>query len=121
MRARWAPHANVRFLCVYIREAHAADVWPVGLDGPQVPEPRSTGERAQTALEFQRSCGLSWPIAVDGVEDAFLRAFAPWPFRFYVLRGDRLELKTAPVDGTHGTDEIELALQAFVDAAGEEQ
>jgi len=119
MRMRWASASQVRFLCVYIREAHAADVWPI--DGPQVVEPRSTEERVRTALAFQRSCGLTWPMAVDGIEDAFLRAFAPWPFRFYVLRGGRLEFKSAPVQGTHNTDEVEAALEAFVSESEKEQ
>lgn len=115
--ARRILRAQVRFLCVYIREAHAMNVWPI--DGPEVLEPQSTEERVRIAREFQRSCGLSWPIAVDGVEDAFLRAFAPWPFRLYVVRGARLALKTSPVQGTHSTDDVEAALRAF-EAASEE-
>eukprot|EP00438_Fugacium_kawagutii_P010133 Skav212090 [mRNA] locus=scaffold4509:37891:38649:+ [translate_table: standard] len=102
---------QVRFLCVYIREAHATDVWPI--DGPKVWEPQSTSQRVQTARQFQRSCHLSWPMAVDGIEDAFLHHFAPWPFRFYVFRGNLLEFKSAPVDGRHRIDEIEEALRAF--------
>jgi len=102
---------EIRFLCVYIREAHAVDVWPI--DGPEVREPQTTAERVQIALEFQRNCSLSWPVAVDGIEDAFLRHFAPWPFRFYVFRGDKLEFKSSPVDGMHSFDEIEEALRTF--------
>lgn len=108
---RRADQSKIRFLCVYIREAHAADIWPI--DGPCVWEPRTTEQRVQTALEFQRYSKLSWPIVVDGIEDAFLRNFAPWPFRFYVFRGDRLELKSSPVDGTHSFDEVEEALRRF--------
>lgn len=111
LSSRRAKQSRIRFLCVYIREAHAADVWPV--DGPQVFEPRTTEQRVQTALDFQRDSKLSWPIAVDGIEDAFLRSFAPWPFRFYVFCGDTLMLKSAPVDGTHSFDEVEEALRQF--------
>ena len=111
MSARRTGQERIRFLCVYIREAHATDVWPI--DGPQVWEPRTTARRVQTALDFQRSSDLSWPIAVDTIEDAFLREFSPWPFRFYVFRGDRLELKSSPVDGTHSFDEVEEALRRF--------
>ncbi|CAE7885345.1 TU20 [Symbiodinium microadriaticum] len=92
-------------------KAHATDVWPI--DGPQVLEPQSTMQRLQTALEFQRKCKLTWTMAVDGIEDAFLHSFAPWPFRFYVFRGDRLEFKSAPVDGTHSFDEVEEAIRKF--------
>jgi len=102
---------RIRFLCIYIREAHAVDVWPI--DGPQVREPQTTAQRVDTALEFLRHCSLSWPVAVDGIEDAFLQHFAPWPFRFYVFRGNNLELKSEPVDGTHSFDQIEEALRKF--------
>ncbi|CAK9001573.1 unnamed protein product [Durusdinium trenchii] len=111
MSSRRTNRSTIRFLCVYIREAHAMDVWPI--DGPQVAEPKTTEQRLQTALEFKRNCQLSWPMAIDGIEDSFLRHFAPWPFRFYVFRGSRLELKTAPVDGTHQFDEVEDALRNF--------
>lgn len=111
LSSRRTGQSRIRFLCVYIREAHATDVWPI--DGPQVREPQTTQQRVQTALEFQSSCKLSWPIAVDGIEDFFLHEFAPWPFRFYIFRGSRLELKSAPVDGTHRFDEIEDALRRF--------
>lgn len=111
MQARRAKLAQVRFLCVYIREAHAADVWPI--DGPHVLEPKSTEQRVATAHGFQRACGLVWPIAVDGVQDAFLKTFAPWPFRLFVFRESHLVLKTAPVAGTHLTDDIEAVLQDF--------
>ncbi|CAK9001204.1 DNA annealing helicase and endonuclease ZRANB3 (Annealing helicase 2) (AH2) (Zinc finger Ran-binding domain-containing protein 3) [Includes: DNA annealing helicase ZRANB3 [Durusdinium trenchii] len=113
MSSRRTNRSTIRFLCVYIREAHAMDVWPI--DGPQVAEPKTTEQRLQTALEFKRNCQLSWPMAIDGIEDSFLRHFAPWPFRFYVFRGSRLELKTAPVDGTHQFDEVE-AEQSIVDS-----
>ena len=85
--------------------------WPI--DGPQVWEPRSTEQRIQTARDFQRSCQLSWPMAVDGIEDDFLRHFAPWPFRFFVFRGSKLQLKSSPVDGTHHCDEVEQAIRKF--------
>ena len=111
MSSRRSAHKQIRFLCVYIREAHAADVWPI--DGPEVLEPQTTEQRVQIARDFQRTCHLSWPIAVDCIEDVFLHNFAPWPFRFYVFRGSTLALKSSPVEGTHSFDEIEEALRQF--------
>lgn len=111
MRDRYQACAGVHFLCVYIREAHAIDVWPI--DGPRVREPKTLEERISIAQEFKRECGLSWPVAVDGMSDAFLQAFAPWPFRFFVLREGVVDLKTTPVAGTHETDSVELYLRDF--------
>jgi hypothetical protein len=101
---------------VYIREAHAADVWPI--DGPHVLEPRSTEQRIDTASKFQQATGLLWPIAVDGVQDAFLEAFAPWPFRFFVFKHGKLVLKTSPVSGTHLTEDVEMILRDFETTGG---
>lgn len=115
MRDRRATRQDIRFLCVYIREAHAADVWPI--DGPVVNEPRTSEARVAVAREFARESRLGWTVLVDEVEDGFLRAFSPWPFRLYVLRGDRLELKTAPSEGTHRTDAVEAALRDYCGAA----
>lgn len=102
---------QIAFLCVYIREAHASNVWPI--DGPQVNEPESTGDRVQIASAFKQRSGFSWPVAVDCIEDSFLEAFSPWPFRFYVFRDDVLAFKSSPVDGTHETDEVEELLRSF--------
>lgn len=119
MRARRAGLAGVSFLCVYVREAHAADVWPI--DGPHVLEPRSTEDRVKAAIKFLENSGLQWPLAVDGIDDAFLKAFDPWPFRFFVFRGSTLHLKTSPVEGTHRTDEVEAALRSFQAEASTDQ
>lgn len=112
MRERYQACEGVQFVCVYIREAHAVDVWPI--DGPQVREPQCIEERISTAQGFKHQCGLSWPFAVDGMDDAFLHAFSPWPFRFFVLRGGIVDLKTAPVAGTHETDAVEASLRDFI-------
>lgn len=114
MRARYAARQDIRFLCVYIREAHAADVWPI--DGPVVNEPQTSAARVDVAREFARVCRLDWEVVVDEVEDGFLREFSPWPFRLYVLRGDRLEVKTQPKEGTHSTDAVEAVLRAHCHA-----
>lgn len=112
MRLRYSSAENVRFLCVYLREAHASDVWPI--NGPEVSEPRSTEERISVAGRFQLACQLNWPMAVDGVEDPFLKAYSPWPFRMYVLHDNILAHKTQPSRGTHHTDRVEELLRQFV-------
>lgn len=107
MMRRHADHA--KFLCIYLREAHAFDVWPI--DGPRVMEPTTTEQRVNVATQFKETCGLEWPIAVDGVEDAFLKAYSPWPFRLFVFRDSELTLKSQPEQGTHHTDQIEILLR----------
>ena len=80
---------------VYIAEAHAADVWPINSSrcgGPRntvlapttVEERREVAQRMVAALPGLREV----PLLVDGMDDAFLEAFAAWPIRLYgVHRG----------------------------------
>jgi hypothetical protein len=111
MFRRRAHNCKISFLCVYIREAHASDVWPI--DGLKVREPQTTEERVQVAATFKTSSGFEWPVAVDCIEDSFLKAYSPWPFRFYVFEDDILALKSSPVEGTHSTDQVEDLLRSF--------
>ena len=93
-RARFGARAD--WLLAYVAEAHAQDEWPVasarynGDRGPVcVDQPRTSSARAQLAASFARDFSIGMPVAVDPPGDeAFLRVFAPWPLRFYVVRKD---------------------------------
>lgn len=100
MYSRLRQRAN--FLLVYIREAHACDVWPVG-DGLAIEEPKTDAERCEVAARMLRETPLQWPVAVDTASNAFEEALAPWPYRFYVLgRDGRLLFKGMPDADTCG-------------------
>ena len=113
------PHLNslarefatkARFVFVYIREAHAKDVWPISSarfahDGKpvQVDTPRSDHERCSLAAQFVRDYQVGIPVLVDAVQggDQFEREYAPWPIRYYVLVRDsvgvvRVSMKAQP-------------------------
>lgn len=90
---------SAQFKIVYIKEAHARDVWSISSarfahdsKPVQVDAPRNDEERCALASKFARDYGLSsnLPVLVDSVEEAdpFERAYAPWPIRFYVLLRD---------------------------------
>ena len=104
---RFVDKAIFRFC--YIAEAHARDEWPVLSDrfnlgrGPVVVnQPKTTAERAKLAAAFQRDFALDkLDLVVDVPEesDAFERAYAPWPLRFYFIgRDDRLLWVAEPVE-----------------------
>jgi len=85
---------QAQFTMVYIKEAHASDVWPISssrhsCDGKpvQVYAPKSNEERCSLATEWVKNYDLSWlPVHVDPVgTDPFEKGYAPWPIRFYVL------------------------------------
>ncbi|KAI9032477.1 hypothetical protein DFJ74DRAFT_764160 [Hyaloraphidium curvatum] len=91
-------------LAVYIREAHASDEWPIrsarfARDGKPV-EVRahvSLNDRARAAAGFRDAFGFRVPILLDGMDDAFDAAYAPWPIRFFVLQDGRAEFVSEPV------------------------
>lgn len=67
------------------------DEWPVGdhyITGRRVKQPTTLTERVREAQHLAQRFGLTWPLAVDSPElaDPFLRAYAPWPTRFYIIR-----------------------------------
>lgn len=115
MRQRWLPR-GVEVVIVYIREAHAHDVWPIGDAVSQsVQTPGSDKERCALAQRMCEELGMDLPLYVDPVEDSFEAHFASWPFRFYVLdREARLRYKAQPTkDLTHCPLQLEAALEAM--------
>ena len=82
LQRRYADRAN--FLAVYIREAHACDVWPVG-DGLGVTAPKTAEERIGVAKRMLAGVDFGWNTVVDSIENHFEAKFAPWPYRYYIM------------------------------------
>jgi hypothetical protein len=84
----WAS-PRVNFLFVYVREAHAADEWPVETNearGLRVPQPRTREQRLAQARLCVRDFPLeTMPTVVDDVDDPVSRVYGGFPARIYVL------------------------------------
>jgi len=107
---------------VYIKEAHAQDVWPISSsryahDGcPVLVEaPCSNIERCQLAAAFMKNYGISDHIStfVDSLEagDPFEAMYAPWPFRFYILQREadgvvRVAMKAQPYEASYNISDV---------------
>lgn len=94
---------------VYIAEAHASDEWPINSSrcaGPanSVRRPTSLIEREAIARRMVSAMRLDDggpPVYVDGMDDAFLEAYAAWPVRLYgVSKDGRLAHIAHPEDAT---------------------
>ena len=104
-------HREVRplggqLVLVYIAEAHATDQWPINSarcrgPGNSVVAPTTLDERAAIARRMVAALELGdVPILADGMDDAFLRAYAAWPVRLYgVGRDGRLGVVAQPQHG----------------------
>lgn len=91
MHRRWSAVAD--FAYVYVEEAHAADEWPLGAVESH-PQPTTEAARLALAQRFGREYAAPAhraadappiPVVVDGMANAFNRAYAVWPERLYVL------------------------------------
>ena len=85
IRASLSDRADLHI--VYIKEAHASDVWPHDAnEGASVlADPRSLAERLEVANTFVTAMDVKAETVVDAPSDAALSAYAAWPERIYVV------------------------------------
>ena len=87
---------SIRFLSIYIAEAHASDQWPVGKTISCVSQSTTLEERLNNARYFQMKFNLKVPMLVDNMRNTFHLTYGSWPFRFYVFYQTKLVLKAQP-------------------------
>jgi len=78
------------FLVIYVSEAHAMDVWPIG-NTVCIPNHKTIEERIEVAkkhLVEERNCKI--PVLVDTMDDSFEKVYKGWPERYYIIQGDIL-------------------------------
>jgi hypothetical protein len=98
---KWTPR-GVRFLTVYINEAHPEDGWR--LEGQYAGDAEYTAaaenfcffrahdldERLRMARWLVDKKQLRTRVVVDAMDDALMRAYNAWPIRLYVLEHSRV-------------------------------
>jgi len=67
---------------VYLHEAHADDVWPLGYG---VKNPTSLAERWAQCDALVARLRLDVEVFVDGMDNAFLHAHGAWPERYFFV------------------------------------
>ena len=76
------------FFFVYINEAHAKDVWPIGaLDAPL--SHKKIEDRTKCASELKEEYKLTVPVYCDNMENDFEDKLAGWPIRCYVIDSEK--------------------------------
>jgi len=81
----------VHFLAVYIAEAHAQDIWPLG-NKVCLNQHKTLEERLQAAKNFQKDYKFQIPILVDKMDNNFDSLYASWPERFYIIENGKMEV-----------------------------
>jgi len=73
---------------VYIAEAHAIDVWPLG--NHVVLESHKCIQDRQKAARMFLARGCEIPIVLDSMSDEFDKAYAVWPERFFLAKNNEM-------------------------------
>jgi Iodothyronine deiodinase len=83
----------VRFLVVYIREAHPEEGWILPENrrsGIAVQEPATDDERREVASSCAANLEMTMLTVIDGVDNAVASAYGGWPDRLYLIGSDGL-------------------------------
>ncbi len=128
-------HDRVKFLSIYIREAHPVDGWYLGKGiiglglklyasnaATDVYDPKTMEERRAVAGDCAESLKYGIQTYVDEIDDGVNRAYAAWPTRLYLVGLDG-HVVYAAGPGPYGFKPAELAeaIEAYlaeVPAAG---
>lgn len=81
----------MRFLVVYIREAHPEEGWILPENrrsGVAVHEPTTDDERRAAAATCALNLKMSMLTVIDGIDNAVASAYGGWPDRLYLIASD---------------------------------
>ena len=91
-------HAVAQFAFVYILEAHAHNEWPVPCETTDLNQHVTLSDRAHAAALLQKEYPLhpQMHLLLDNMHNEFNGTFASWPFRYWIIRNGKVELKLMP-------------------------
>jgi len=75
---------KVRFVCVYVMEAHAKDQWPIG-NTSCIAQHKTLDERILAARKFQEEFHYQPELYVDTMDNLFNNEYCVWPERGFVI------------------------------------
>ena len=79
---------RVRFVTLYIKEAHPLDEWQMDSNVKEdvcYPQPTTLVQRVRIANDFVSRFHYTMPLYVDPIENPANAAYAGWPERFYIV------------------------------------
>lgn len=94
---------------VYINEAHAADVWNIGMSAGTINySHKNLDDRVECINKFIETFNVPFPVFSDcfDLANSFETIFASWPFRFYCFEGNVIKNIGAPANSTFELDPI---------------
>jgi len=80
---------------VYIAEAHANDIWPLGKH-IDLPSHATFEDRVKASKILINKYGLKIPVMYDTMENSFDLKFAVWPERYYLVKDQKMKKIYSP-------------------------
>lgn len=93
------------FLTVYIKEAHAQDEWPMGIE-ICYRQPKTLEERMKIARDFVNRFSYRIPMVVDSMQNLFEATFSAWPERLFIILNGKIEYYGKPGPFGYKPDEV---------------
>lgn len=93
---------------LYIAEAHAEDIWPIGglyptMSHKSVKDRINASKRMREILCWEERDG---DLFIDNMEDEFLEKYGAWPIGLFVFSLGRLEWRAKPRNSTIEIEDI---------------
>ena len=114
----WQWYGSVRIVAIYIQEAHAKDEWPISEAPREFRQHRGMGARLTAARalieDYDMPPQVTWYC--DTMDDNFNKAYASWPFRFWVLEPatngtHTVAFKPMPKNASYDLSELDTHLR----------
>jgi NAD(P)H-hydrate repair Nnr-like enzyme with NAD(P)H-hydrate dehydratase domain len=113
---------RVRFLVVYVREAHPEDGWvvtPNRTEDIRIVDPKNDEERLEAASQCALHTKIRMPVVVDPVDDKITSAYGALPTRLYLIgRGGRIAYQAERGPFGLKPPELEEAIKAELKRVG---
>jgi len=111
---------------IQIAEAHAIDKWPIGSKvEPLIKTPKTLNDRIKIGKKLKNLLLTNnWKVEVytDSMEDKMVTTMAAWPFRYWVIDGDKVALVSKVYNQEFFPQEISNCLhELFQSQEGEER
>ena len=104
---------------VYIREAYPTGGWQVGVnvrDGVAIKQPKSFGERLDSANKMCSALKLHLPAVINDLNDKVNRDYAAWPDRLYLIdRDGKIAYQSRPGPRGFRPTELQKAIERELD------
>ncbi len=96
---------RLNIFIVYISEAHAKDIWPLGDSAGTINySHKKIEDRIDCANKFKYTFNLTIPIYCDNMNNELRDEYSCWPFRYFVIQNNKFTFIGQPEDSTFEFD-----------------